>query len=161
MEHRKRSARKGTTTNRRGTNPSTTFSVFLLTGNLHPLILRFQIRGTWKRQSGPGRGLNGSWSAHGDPRDRQGIKRKIERELPAARPPLSAKLAVRLCDWFFTSQRQRMGVFFVFSTRRPHPRTAGILSYALLSLHQDEESMRQLLQSTNSLRRQQRGAMEF
>src|SRR6202011_302348 len=44
-------AGKGTTTNRRGTKTSTTFCVFLLTGNLHPLILRIQIRGTWKRQT--------------------------------------------------------------------------------------------------------------
>jgi hypothetical protein len=42
---------KSTTTNRRGTKMSTTFSVFLLTENFLPLILRFQIRGTWKRQT--------------------------------------------------------------------------------------------------------------
>ena len=42
-----------TTTNRRDAKMSTTFSVFLLTGNLHPLILRVQIRGTWKRQADP------------------------------------------------------------------------------------------------------------
>lgn len=43
--------RKGTTTNRRGTKTSTTFCVFLLTGISQALILRFQIRGTWKRQA--------------------------------------------------------------------------------------------------------------
>src|SRR5258707_15644698 len=42
-----------TTTNRHDAKVSTTFSVFLLTGNLHPLILRVQIRGTWKRQADP------------------------------------------------------------------------------------------------------------
>src|SRR5690242_2563520 len=43
--------RKGTTTNRHGTKSSTTFCVFLLTGNSQTLILRIQIRGTWKRQA--------------------------------------------------------------------------------------------------------------
>jgi hypothetical protein len=42
---------KGTTTNRRSTKSSPTFCVFLLTENILPLILRIQIRGTWKRQA--------------------------------------------------------------------------------------------------------------
>ena len=40
-----------TTTNRRSTKTSTTFCVFLLTEYFLPLILRIQIRGTWKRQA--------------------------------------------------------------------------------------------------------------
>ena len=47
----KRLTGKSTTTNRRSTKTSTTFCVFLLTENFLPLILRFQIRGTWKRQT--------------------------------------------------------------------------------------------------------------
>ena len=46
----KRLSRNSTTTNRHSTKKTTTFCVFLLTGYLYPLILRFQIRGTWKRQ---------------------------------------------------------------------------------------------------------------
>jgi hypothetical protein len=48
---RKWLSRNSTTTNRRSTETSTTFSVFLLTDNFLPLILRIQIRGTWKRQT--------------------------------------------------------------------------------------------------------------
>jgi len=47
----KRLGRKTTTTNRRSRKTSTTFCVFHLTGNIPKLILRIQIRGTWKRQT--------------------------------------------------------------------------------------------------------------
>ena len=47
----KRKRRKGTTTDRRDSKTSTTFCVFLLTGKIQKPILRFQIRGTWKRQT--------------------------------------------------------------------------------------------------------------
>src|SRR5260370_41993580 len=47
----KRLSGNSTTTNRRSTRMSTTFCVFLLTENILPLILRIQIRGTWKRQA--------------------------------------------------------------------------------------------------------------
>jgi hypothetical protein len=76
---------KGTTTNRRSTKTSTTFCVFLLTENFLPLILRVQIRGTWKRQAD--RVGDGSRSACGH-EAAQFLSEKIEREVPAPRPYL-------------------------------------------------------------------------
>jgi hypothetical protein len=77
--------RKGTTTNRRSTKMSTTFCVFLLTENFLPLILRIQIRGTWKRQTDRiGDGVRSVWA-----RDTTRVQsEKIEREVPAPRPYL-------------------------------------------------------------------------
>src|ERR1700687_2893190 len=85
--------RNGTTTNRRGVERSTTFCVFHLTGNLHPLILRFQIRGTWMRQTD----RVGDESRSVGPRNGPGSKRKK----PSAKYQLRARIlggaaAVRL-----------------------------------------------------------------
>jgi hypothetical protein len=55
--------RKSTTTNRRYAKKSTTFCDFLLTGNLHPLILRDQIRESWKRQTDPVGGAFGPFES--------------------------------------------------------------------------------------------------
>jgi hypothetical protein len=76
---------KGTTTNRRSTKSSPTFCVFLLTENILPLILRIQIRGTWKRQAD--RVEDGSRSVCGH-EAAQFLSEKIEREIPAQRPYL-------------------------------------------------------------------------
>jgi len=51
VENRWKPSGNQTTTNRRSTKTSTTFCVFLLTEYFLPLILRIQIRGTWKRQT--------------------------------------------------------------------------------------------------------------
>ena len=51
----KRLRGNGTTTNRRSTKTSTTFCVFLLTGNILALILRIQIRGNVEAPDGPNR----------------------------------------------------------------------------------------------------------
>jgi len=61
----------------------TTFCVFLLTEFLHPTILRFQIRGTWKRQADRSRMLTGVRTGHDTSRV---LSKKIEREDPASRP---------------------------------------------------------------------------
>jgi hypothetical protein len=60
----------------------TTFCVFPLTGFLHPTILRFQIRGTWKRQTDRSRMLTGVRTGHDTSRV---LSKKIEREDPASR----------------------------------------------------------------------------
>ena len=84
-----------TTTNRRGTKTSTTFCVFLLTPNLHPLILRIQIRGTWKRQTDLiGDGTRSVWDK---PRGSPGSKRKNRARIPCSAPVFQAgHPAVRL-----------------------------------------------------------------
>ena len=79
----KRLSRNSTTTNRHSTKKTTTFCVFPLTGYLYPLILRFQIRGTWRRQTDrAGDGSRSAW-AHEAARV---LSKKIEREIPAPRP---------------------------------------------------------------------------
>jgi hypothetical protein len=80
----KRLLRKGTTTNRRGTKTSTTFCVFLLTGNKQTLILRFQIRGTWKRQAD--RVEDAQKVRKGSTKPARVLNKKIEREVEAPRP---------------------------------------------------------------------------
>ena len=82
---RKRLNENSTTTNRHDVKMSTTFSVFLLTENFLPLILRVQIRGTWKRQTDRiGDEARSVWA-----RETARVQsEKIEREVPAPRPYL-------------------------------------------------------------------------
>src|SRR5438477_1114834 len=72
-----------TTTNRRSTKTSTTFCVFLLTEYFLPLILRIQIRGTWKRQTDwIGDEARSVWAR---PRCSPGSKRKNRARIPLLR----------------------------------------------------------------------------
>jgi hypothetical protein len=80
----KRLFRKGTTTNRRSTKTSTTFCVFLLTGNKQTLILHSQIRGTWKRQAG--RVEDVKKARNDSTKPARGLNKKIEREVETPRP---------------------------------------------------------------------------
>src|SRR2546430_2210048 len=76
-----------TTTNRRSTKTSTTFCVFLLTEYFLPLILRIQIRGTWKRQTDwIGDEARSVWAR---PRCSPGSKRKNRARIPLLRARIS------------------------------------------------------------------------
>src|SRR5258708_34753848 len=84
VENRWKPSGNQTTTNRRSTKTSTTFCVFLLTEYFLPLILRIQIRGTWKRQTNRiGDETRYVWAR---PRGSPGSKRKNRARIPAPRP---------------------------------------------------------------------------
>src|SRR5258708_19950799 len=86
VEKRWKAGGNHTTTNRRSTKTSTTFCVFPLTENFLPLILRFQIRGTWKRQTARVRDGSRSVSAHEAPRV---LTTKTEPQVPPPPPYFS------------------------------------------------------------------------
>src|ERR1700680_1940470 len=85
-------SRKGTTTNRHDAKMATTFCVFLLTGFLQKLILRFQIRGSVEAPGGPSRGSCGSACSH---ETSPGSKQKNRARSPAPRPHRGVK---RCCE---------------------------------------------------------------
>ena len=129
MEKRWKPRGNQTTTNRRSTKTSTTFCVFPLTENFLPLILRVQIRGTWKRQTD--RVGDGPRSVGARPRGSPGSKRKNRARIPAPRPYLRRAPAVRLSanhrpaaeHWRFAREleRDRRTAGFFFAARFHEP----------------------------------------